>query len=158
MKKNNKGFSLVELIVVILIMAILGVALTPQVMKWVNNSRISSDSAHFDALVSATQITIANEDVYQAITKATGADSVESGETAVRVISITMDKTSGVVIDSINAADKGASTKAKEVFTTAFTKNFPDYNVNAKTGTVSHIYICKDGTIVKDNTFVLTDK
>ncbi|MCI5848904.1 MAG: type II secretion system GspH family protein, partial [Lachnoclostridium sp.] len=35
-KKNNKGFSLVELIVVVLIMAIIAVALAPQVMKWVN--------------------------------------------------------------------------------------------------------------------------
>ncbi len=43
MKKNNKGFSLVELIVVVLIMAIVAVALAPQVMKWVQNSRIASD-------------------------------------------------------------------------------------------------------------------
>ena len=32
-KRNNKGFSLVELIVVILIMAVIAVALAPQVMK-----------------------------------------------------------------------------------------------------------------------------
>ena len=43
MKKNNKGFSLVELIVVILIMAIIAVAIPPQVMKWVENSRIAKD-------------------------------------------------------------------------------------------------------------------
>ena len=43
MKKNNSGFSLVELIVVVLIMAIVAVALAPQVMKWVENSRIASD-------------------------------------------------------------------------------------------------------------------
>ena len=43
MKKDNKGFSLVELIVVVLIMGILAVALTPQVLKWVNNSRVAND-------------------------------------------------------------------------------------------------------------------
>ena len=43
MKKNNKGFSLVELIVVILIMAIIAVALAPQVMKWVDQSKVSTD-------------------------------------------------------------------------------------------------------------------
>ncbi|MBR5178203.1 MAG: type II secretion system protein [Lachnospiraceae bacterium] len=43
MKNDNKGFSLVELIVVVLIMAIVAVALAPQVMKWVQNSRIASD-------------------------------------------------------------------------------------------------------------------
>ncbi len=43
LKKNNKGFSLVELIVVILIMAIIAVALAPQVMKWVDESKVSTD-------------------------------------------------------------------------------------------------------------------
>ncbi|MCR5205799.1 MAG: type II secretion system GspH family protein [Lachnospiraceae bacterium] len=42
-EKDNRGFSLVELIVVVLIMAIVAVALAPQVIKWVENSRISSD-------------------------------------------------------------------------------------------------------------------
>lgn len=55
-KKNNKGFSLVELIVVILIMAILGVALAPQVLRWVNNSKIATDSSNYDALFDAAQI------------------------------------------------------------------------------------------------------
>ncbi len=55
-KKNNKGFSLVELIVVILIMAVLAVAVAPQVMKWVNNARIASDASNVDAIVSAIQI------------------------------------------------------------------------------------------------------
>lgn len=43
LKMNDKAFSLVELIVVILIMAIVAVALAPQVMKWVSNSRVASD-------------------------------------------------------------------------------------------------------------------
>ena len=43
LKKNNTGFSLVELIVVILIMAIIAVALAPQVMKWVDQSKVSTD-------------------------------------------------------------------------------------------------------------------
>ena len=43
MRENNRGFSLVELIVVVLIMAIIAVALAPQVMKWVHNSRTASD-------------------------------------------------------------------------------------------------------------------
>lgn len=42
-KKNNKGFSLVELIVVVLILGILAVALAPQVMKWVGTARENSD-------------------------------------------------------------------------------------------------------------------
>lgn len=40
---NNKGFSLVELIIVIAIMAILIVVLAPQYLKYVEKSRVSSD-------------------------------------------------------------------------------------------------------------------
>lgn len=43
-KNNNKGFSLVELIVVVLIMGIIAVALAPQVMKWVDKARTNSDA------------------------------------------------------------------------------------------------------------------
>ena len=63
MKKNNKGFSLVELIVVVLIMAIIAVALAPQVMKWVENSRKSTDCNNYDSVVSAVNIALANEAV-----------------------------------------------------------------------------------------------
>ena len=45
MKKemNNKGFSLVELIIVIAIMAVLVGVLAPQYLKYVNNSKVSTD-------------------------------------------------------------------------------------------------------------------
>ena len=42
-KMNNKGFSMVELIIVIAIMAILAGALAPTLIKYVNKSRMSSD-------------------------------------------------------------------------------------------------------------------
>ncbi|MDF2801615.1 MAG: prepilin-type N-terminal cleavage/methylation domain, partial [Anaerocolumna sp.] len=38
-KSNNKGFSLVELIIVIAIMAILSGALAPQLIKYLDKSR-----------------------------------------------------------------------------------------------------------------------
>ncbi len=57
-KKNNKGFSLVELIVVVLIMAIIAVALAPQVMKWVDKSRQATDVSNYDALISVAQLAL----------------------------------------------------------------------------------------------------
>ena len=59
-KKNNKGFSLVELIVVVLIMGIIAVALAPQVMKWVGTSKISTDKNNADALKSSVQTALAD--------------------------------------------------------------------------------------------------
>ncbi len=62
-KMNNKGFSLVELIVVVLIMAIIAVALAPQVMRWVENSRKSNDIEAYASLVNALQVAGTDEDV-----------------------------------------------------------------------------------------------
>ena len=64
MKKNNKGFSLVELIVVVLIMGILAVALTPQVMKWVDKSRVAADKDTIQAVKTAAALAFTNENVY----------------------------------------------------------------------------------------------
>lgn len=63
MRKNNKGFSLVELIVVVLIMAIIAVALAPQIMKWVGHSRTSTDAQTYDTLVENINLALADEEV-----------------------------------------------------------------------------------------------
>jgi len=66
-KMNNKGFSLVELIVVVLIMAIIAVALAPQVMKWVENSRKSNDISNYNAMIEAANIAGTSEAVLSAL-------------------------------------------------------------------------------------------
>lgn len=71
-KMNNKGFSLVELIVVVLIMAIIAVALAPQVMKWVENSRKSTDIENYNALVEAANVAAADENVIALVCGANG--------------------------------------------------------------------------------------
>lgn len=52
-QKNNKGFSLVELIVVIAIMAVLVGVLAPQLMKYVEKSREATDIQNCDSIASA---------------------------------------------------------------------------------------------------------
>lgn len=63
-KLNNKGFSLVELIIVIAIMAILAAALAPQLIKYIEKSRISSDKTAAASVKSAFDTAISNEAAY----------------------------------------------------------------------------------------------
>lgn len=55
-KMNDKGFSLVELIIVIAIMAVLVVVLAPQYLKYVERSRNSTDLQNATEVVTACQI------------------------------------------------------------------------------------------------------
>lgn len=68
MKKTNKGFSLVELIIVIAIMAILIGVLAPQYIKYVEKSRKSADEDNADNLKNAVMTACTDEDYIDSIT------------------------------------------------------------------------------------------
>lgn len=70
---NNKGFSLIELIVVIAIMAILVGALAPQVMKYVESSRQSTDIQNLSAVRSAVEVGVTEGAISSDVTIATDA-------------------------------------------------------------------------------------
>lgn len=54
--KNNKGFSLVELIIVIAIMAVLVGVLAPTYMQYVEKSKKSNDVSTVDTIINAIEI------------------------------------------------------------------------------------------------------
>lgn len=68
-KKNqkNKGFSLVELIVVIAIMAVLVAVLAPQFTKYIDQSRKSNDAATVSGIVTAAQVGIVDSEYFSEV-------------------------------------------------------------------------------------------
>ena len=77
-KLNNKGFSLVELIIVIAIMAILAAALAPQLIKYIEKSRVSSDQTSCASVKTAFDTASAQDEIYTDILANCG-----SGETII---------------------------------------------------------------------------
>lgn len=63
-KTSNKGFSMVELIIVIAIMAILAAALAPALIKYINKSRLSTDVQTGNTIASAINAALAVEKAY----------------------------------------------------------------------------------------------
>lgn len=78
-KKNNKGFSLVELIVVIAIMAVLMAVLAPTMLRYVEKSRIQKDRSAVSEVINAVNNALADETVNDAV-KASDSIKVSDGK------------------------------------------------------------------------------
>lgn len=81
MKKemNNKGFSLVELIIVIAIMAVLMGVLAPQYLKYVRSSKVSTDITNAENIATAVSTAVADGDL--SIIKITSGTATAGGGT-----------------------------------------------------------------------------
>lgn len=64
LSSNNKGFSLVELIIVIAIMAILAGALAPQLIQYLDQSRKGRDVETAQTVATAVNAALGNEAAY----------------------------------------------------------------------------------------------
>lgn len=142
-KMNDKGFSLVELIIVIAIMAVLVVVLAPQYLKYVERSRNSTDTTNATAIVTALQVYAADPDV---------DDAFKSGEE----FDVEVKSTGGQVKDGAPAAASNALTEAAIIIGDVKCKSkskWTWYNIHGKVepnGSITFTYTCDQGDAFKD--------
>lgn len=117
-KMNNKGFSLVELIIVIAIMAILIVVLAPQYLKYVEKSRNSTDVSNATEMVTAMQVYAADPDV-------ASTDAFAGGKSFTITVSATGTAVTG---ENATAATKAFTAAGLKTDTTCVSKtNWTSY-------------------------------
>ncbi len=126
-KKRNKGFSLVELIVVILIMAVLAVALAPQVMKWVGNARKTRDWHNYEQMVSIVQEAITYSGVYEEV------NSDSEVTLTIHVGDNTLEAADGRALDNLISAMDTLSPSWKELDPT---DSSATYYIKIKNGSI----------------------
>ncbi|MBO5161527.1 MAG: prepilin-type N-terminal cleavage/methylation domain-containing protein [Lachnospiraceae bacterium] len=73
---TNKGFSLVELIIVIAIMAVLVGVLAPQYIKYLDKSKISADKQLTDSIRQAMTTTMLDPEIKDAPAKSSNGDII----------------------------------------------------------------------------------
>lgn len=107
-KSRNQGFSLVELIVVIAIMAVLVAVLAPQFTRYVDRSRKSVDATMISGIVTAAQVGIADVTEYNIQPGEYTITSKKAGGTEVTATNLTVTNPG----DSVPTANPDKMTKA----------------------------------------------
>lgn len=119
-KTNNKGFSLVELIVVIAIMAVLVGVLAPQYLKYVHNSRVSTDVTNAQEIATAINVAVADQkDVFAddgSVTWATVGITAPASKFSGASFSVSGDDVTGVTKVTLTGVTNGNSKSSFELY------------------------------------------
>ena len=129
-KMNNKGFSLVELIIVIAIMAILIGVLAPQFIKYVEQSRESTDLQNIEEYKTAIEAAVADG--------AVTSDVTITVDGANKTISANANLTAYGLPDSGNTSSLKSG---KWNVTTQWQYNATGYKWNTPAGSADYYYI-----------------
>lgn len=135
-KANNQGFSLVELIIVIAIMAVLVGVLAPQFIKYVENSRVQKDESAIEELRNATEIALSNEAIYRQVT-----DLITGTVTEVNVV---VDNTGAI---SVNPASALLLAELTDTIGTSLNFTSREYRDATTGGATIDITIAATGTV-----------
>lgn len=132
-KLGNKGFSLVELIVVIAIMAVLVGVLAPTLIKNIEKSRESKDAQNIEQLKSSAEVALQNEKAYAGVVP-------DSGPADVTLITLT--ESSCVIDASTNSDFSSEFTGIMDVSKTKLTsKKYKGKTVTIKVNNLGQVKI-----------------
>ncbi|WP_310605623.1 type II secretion system protein [Anaerosporobacter sp.] len=143
MKKKegkNKGFSLVELIVVIAIMAILAIVIAPNVMKYIRQSKDSVDDANMALYKTAATTALSNEKAYSEVAAGGIKYTITIAENSSHVVEATYSKDAAtfkkefedVLIDGMKLPQEPGCTKFVISIDVSSTKEIGKISVEAK--------------------------
>ena len=116
-QKNNKGFSLVELIVVIAIMAVLVGVLAPQLIKYVEKSREATDIQNCDSIATTLKTYYSDKEGAPATIKVTVSKDADPVIDPTAQTPLTDKWTGNIVITYTSATGKITYSASSDYYT-----------------------------------------
>ena len=154
-KKNNKGFSLVELIVVIAIMAVLVGVLAPTLIGNIEKSRESKDLQNLDSIRQAVVTALANEAAYNEVVTSSGTSISAGGSGSALSVPATYSAFSSEFSSIITTAPQMTSTQGKSGNLTITISSTGAVEVGVKGGSAESGYV--QTAKVKDSSNAVID-
>lgn len=133
-KTNNKGFSLVELIIVIAIMAVLIAVLAPQFLRYVERSRIARDNSAIGEIATSIKAGMADEAINTGVAAAGTATYVATAAAGGTPTNFTFTAAANSGLDDEIIATVGSPVN---LTSNAYTTTVPTITVTVTAGVVT---------------------